>query len=161
MTTLSIPSRSPEETRRVGEILGTLLAAGDLVTLSGDLGAGKTLLTGGIAAGLGVPRDVRVTSPTYTIINVHEGRVPLFHADLYRIDDPSGIEQTGLWELLDAGGVVVVEWPERAGGELPDDRLSVTIQVTGESDRVIGMTPSGDRSSRILEEFHKLFDPLG
>lgn len=158
--TLSLVSRSPEETRRIGERIGSCLSAGDLVTLSGELGGGKTLLAGGIAAGVGVPRDIPVTSPTYTIINAYGGRVPFYHADLYRIDDPSGIDHTGLWELLDDGGVVVVEWPERAGGELPDDRLAITLRVMGEGERMIEIAPVGNRAVALVGELQKLFDHI-
>lgn len=119
-------THSQAETIAVGEQLGRELAAGDVLVLTGDLGAGKTQLTKGIAAALGCEGDV--TSPTFTIEMVYEGgRLPLYHFDLYRLDDPSQLEDIGLYDVLGADGVCVIEWGEQFADELGD---YVSIRVT-------------------------------
>src|SRR5262245_16193372 len=105
-------SHSEAETQAIGEKLGARLGPGDVINLSGELGAGKTCFVQGLARGLGVPPERRVASPTFTLVNEHMGRSKLFHIDLYRIGDPGELDEIGLPEILDAGGVVVVEWFE-------------------------------------------------
>ncbi len=112
-------THSQAETIAVGEQLGRELAAGDVLVLTGDLGAGKTQLTKGIAAALGCEGDV--TSPTFTIEMVYEGgRLPLYHFDLYRLDDAEQLEDIGLYDVLGADGVCVIEWGEQFADELGD-----------------------------------------
>ena len=109
---LSVVTRSQPQTVAVGRALGECLAEGDVLVLTGDLGAGKTQLTKGMAAGLGITEDV--TSPTFTIEMVYEGgRLPLYHFDLYRLDDPDQLEDTGLFDVLGADGVCSIEWGEQ------------------------------------------------
>lgn len=110
-------THSADETLNLGEKIGQHLQAGDIVFLFGELGAGKTTLTQGIARGLGVPRDEYVRSPTFTLINQYAGRVPVFHIDLYRIASPRELEDLGLEETLGAGGVAIVEWAEKLFAE--------------------------------------------
>ena len=116
---------SREETIALGERLGRALAAGDVLVLTGDLGAGKTQLTKGIAAGMGVTDDV--TSPTFTIEMVYEGaEMPLYHFDLYRLDDPDQLEDTGIFDVLGADGVCSIEWGEQfADGLLEEEHVAV------------------------------------
>lgn len=112
-------TNSQTETIAVGERLGRELEAGDVLVLTGDLGAGKTQLTKGIAAALGCEGDV--TSPTFTIEMVYEGgRLPLYHFDLYRLDDAEQLEDIGLYDVLGADGVCVIEWGEQFADELGD-----------------------------------------
>ena len=123
MTTLT---RSQEETIAFGERLGALLCEGDVLVLTGDLGAGKTQLTKGIAAALGVTADV--TSPTFTIQMVYPGRdLDLNHFDLYRIERADQLEDTGLFDVLGADGVCVIEWGEQFADEIGDERLDVFL----------------------------------
>ena len=106
---MAFVTTSQEETIALGERLGALLRVGDVLVLTGDLGAGKTQLTKGIAAGMGVEDDV--TSPTFNILMVYEGaEMPLYHFDLYRLDDPDQLEDIGLYEMLDGDGACVIEW---------------------------------------------------
>jgi len=119
----------PAETRELGSRLGALLRAGDVLCLSGPLGAGKTCLVQGIALGLGVAPDVPVTSPTFTLIGEYPGRVPLRHADFYRIEDEGRLFDLGFDDELDGTGVVVVEWGERWLEHLPSDRLDIRIDI--------------------------------
>jgi tRNA threonylcarbamoyladenosine biosynthesis protein TsaE len=118
----SVITSSPEQTWRIGEALGRLLGAGDTVCLYGDLGSGKTNLSYGIALGLEV-RDRYITSPTFAFVNEYEGRVPLYHLDLYRIEDPDELENIGFDEYVGADGVAVIEWAERAENDQPGDRV--------------------------------------
>ncbi len=112
-------THSQAETIAVGEALGAELEAGDVLVLTGDLGAGKTQLTKGIAAALGCEGDV--TSPTFTIEMVYEGgRLPLYHFDLYRLDDAEQLEDIGLYDVLGGDGVCVIEWGEQFADELGD-----------------------------------------
>lgn len=121
-----IRTTSAEETIAVGRRLGGLLAAGDVLVLTGDLGAGKTQLTKGIAQGMGVTEDV--TSPTFTIEMVYEGtELPLYHFDLYRLDDPDQLEDTGLFDVLGADGVCVIEWGEQFADQIGPERLDVFV----------------------------------
>lgn len=106
-------THSADETLTLGEKIGQHLQAGDIVFLFGELGAGKTTLTQGIARGLGVPQDEYVRSPTFTLINQYGGKVPVYHIDLYRIASPRELEDLGLEEILGAGGVAIVEWAEK------------------------------------------------
>ena len=126
MSEKSFRTGSRDETIAVGERLGRLLAPGDVLVLTGDLGAGKTQLTKGIAAGMGVVDDV--TSPTFTIEMVYEGaEMPLYHFDLYRLDDPGQLEDTGIFDVLGADGVCSIEWGEQFADEIGDARLDVFV----------------------------------
>lgn len=117
---------SCEETIALGERLGSSLRAGDVLVLTGDLGAGKTQLTKGIAAGLGVKADV--TSPTFTIEMVYEGAdLPLYHFDLYRLDSADELEDTGIFDVLGSDGVCAIEWGEQFADEIGDARVDVYV----------------------------------
>ncbi|SMC17836.1 tRNA threonylcarbamoyladenosine biosynthesis protein TsaE [Desulfacinum hydrothermale DSM 13146] len=125
----TITADAPEKTQELGRAVGQRLQAGDVVALWGELGAGKTFLAESIARGLGVPEEIPVPSPTFTIINEHEGRVRLYHLDLYRIGDLDELETLPWREALFGSGVAVVEWPERLGPHLPEKRLDIHIQI--------------------------------
>ena len=117
---------SRDQTIALGEKIGRVLEAGDVLVLTGDLGAGKTQLTKGIAAGMGVVGDV--TSPTFTIEMVYEGaEMPLYHFDLYRLDDPDQLEDTGIFDVLGADGVCSIEWGEQFAEEIGDARVDVFV----------------------------------
>lgn len=153
MTDVLIQSSSPEESIRFAERLGELLRPGDLILLSGDLGAGKTTMTRGLAKGLGVTERY-ITSPTFTLINEYAGRASLFHVDLYRLSGEAEVAGLGLEELF-AQGVVVIEWAERAGGLLPDERLEVDLRVTGETSREISIRGIGARGRELAEKLRE------
>jgi len=120
-------TNSPEETEELGERLGRALSPGDVVAFTGDLGAGKTAFTRGIARGLGIPE--RVTSPTFTIVNEYEGgRLPLFHFDMYRLGDPEELFDIGWEDYLARGGVCAVEWSENVADALEDEPIRVDIR---------------------------------
>lgn len=148
-------SGSREDTARLGELLGAALLPGDVVVLTGDLGAGKTCLTGGVARGLG---DLGpVTSPTFTIMCVHDGgRLPLYHFDLYRLEDPAELDDVGIYDLLEADGACLVEWGELFAEELGDERLDVAVlrdengaHGVGEPARLVELRPHGSRAEEL------------
>src|SRR5262245_15914856 len=124
---MEVCSRSAAETRALGVRLAGVLRPGDVVVLTGDLGAGKTVLAKGIAEGLGVTEPV--VSPTFTIVREYEGDVPLLHLDVYRLDHLQEVIDLGLDELLDGHAVTVVEWGEAVSALLPADRLEVVMMV--------------------------------
>lgn len=124
-------TKSEQETRDLGQSIGKVLEEGDVLLLSGEPGAGKTVFTRGIAAGMGIKGYI--TSPTFTIINEYDGSVPLYHMDAYRIGNASEMESTGFQEYITDGGlygpgVVVVEWPGNISGLLPENAIKVNIQ---------------------------------
>ena len=128
-------TNSPEETEELGERLGRALSPGDVVAFTGDLGAGKTAFTRGIARGLGI--GDRVTSPTFAIVNEYEGgRLPLFHFDMYRLTSSDELFDIGWEDYLARGGVCAVEWSENVT-EAMEGAVSVTIDVLGENTRRI------------------------
>ena len=132
-------SESPEETFEVGRRIGERLEGGELILLSGELGAGKTVFVKGVAAALGIDRD-EVTSPSFTLVNRYDGRYTLYHLDLYRLDDgPGAAHAVDLDELLrEEGAVIIIEWAERMGDHpLPEGALRVRIEGDGDTPRVI------------------------
>jgi len=124
--TIALTANGAGATEAIGEALGSQLQAGDVVVLTGDLGAGKTTMTKGIARALGVSE--RVTSPTFTIVQEYEGRIPVAHVDVYRLERIQELHDIGFEELLD-GRVTVVEWGDAIARALPPDRLDVRIAL--------------------------------
>jgi len=148
-----------EATRRLGETLGRWAPDGAVFLLHGDLGAGKTTLTQGIAAGMGVPEPVQ--SPTFTLVAEHEGKsLRLFHLDLYRLSGPDELESLGFDQFLEPeGAVVVIEWPERAGPWLPNAYLLVEIIPVGSDRRSFTFQPVGEIAG--WAELAAILAPLG
>lgn len=149
---LSIISRSPDDTRRVGAAVGRLAAAGLAVALYGDLGVGKTVFAQGVAHGLDVPDTYYVTSPTYTIVNEYPGRLPLVHMDFYRLEAIEDLESIGIEDVTAGEGVVVIEWAERLPASYLGDHLSVSLTVRSDDTREIKLIPYGQRSVDLIEE---------
>ena len=131
-------TNSPEETEAVGTALGKLLSAGTVIAYRGDLGAGKTAFTRGLARGLGA--EDPVTSPTYTIVNEYlSGRLPLFHFDMYRLSCGDELFDIGWEDYLERGGVCAVEWSENVADAL-ENPITITIEKLGEASRRITVT---------------------
>jgi tRNA threonylcarbamoyladenosine biosynthesis protein TsaE len=149
---IDVISHSLDQTRRIGMRLAALLAPGDLILLDGPFGAGKTTFTQGIARGLDVGSDY-VTSPTFTLINEYEGRLPLYHVDLYRLDTVQQVEELGLLDYVAGDGVTVIEWPERATGLLPGEHLTVYLSDITETKRALRFHAEGTRYTDLLEQF--------
>jgi tRNA threonylcarbamoyladenosine biosynthesis protein TsaE len=148
--TIDLVSHSSLHTERLGERLAAHAEPGTVVALWGELGAGKTVLARGIAIGLGIDEE-SVTSPTFIILREHlGGRLPMYHLDLYRLE-ASQLGSTGWEEAIDAGGVTVIEWPDRAGDLLPPDRVDVRLEHVAETKRTVTIEPTGPRSRRIVD----------
>ncbi len=143
---------SAAETAGFGEKIGSFLASGDVVCLYGDLGAGKTKFAQGVACGLGI--EDPVTSPTFTLINEYQGRLPLYHMDVFRLCSPLEMEDLGYEEYFYGSGVTLVEWADIVHQILPQDRLDITISRCPEGDnfREIALAPLGDRFRRLVKE---------
>ena len=129
-------TKSAAETRALGEKLAGRLRPGDVLLLEGDLGAGKSELTRGIARGLGVAETV--TSPSFTILNVYEsGRCPLYHFDWYRLESSEELYELGMDEYLGGDGIAVVEWPGRCPDAVPESAVRIRMTAAGENERLI------------------------
>lgn len=148
-----VRSSGEESSLELGRRIGEILEPGDVLALWGELGAGKTLLTRGIARGLSIPPEIPITSPTFTFINEYEGRLHLYHLDLYRLGDPDELETLPWREALFGTGAAVIEWPERLGGELPRERFDIRISITGDESRTIAIEAKGERNLKRLERF--------
>ena len=142
--TVELTSTGAEETRVIGERLGRLARPGDVILLQGDLGTGKTTLTQGIARGLGIAEYVQ--SPTFILVAEYDGRAAdgsplrLYHLDLYRLEGETDLDSIGFGDYLEpADGISVIEWPERAGADLPESYLLVRIAHAGEDRRLIAI----------------------
>ena len=146
--TLRVETKTPSETRRLGERIGRRLRAGDVVLLSGELGAGKTVLAQGIGKGLGVTDPIK--SSSFVIMNEYDGAsLRLFHADLYRLEDPQQVAELALDELA-GRSVLVIEWPERALSELPEERLRVHLAYASAKRRLIEVEARGARYEELI-----------
>lgn len=144
-----VVTESPEETAALGRRLGATLAARDFVGLSGQLGAGKTLFSRGVAQGLGVPLD-DVTSPTYAIVQSYSGRLSLHHADFYRLTGEDDLFTTGFFDLLESDGAWLVEWVDQVPNAAPGDSLHVTLEVLDAQRRRITAVGRGPVSDALL-----------
>jgi tRNA threonylcarbamoyladenosine biosynthesis protein TsaE len=153
---LQMRSSSAKETTGLGEQIGRLLQAGDVLLLQGDLGAGKTCLTQGIAHGLGI--DDPVCSPTFVLVGQYEGRLRLYHADLYRLDNPAEIGDLDLARSSE-DGVLITEWPERAPEWLPLAHLLIRIDHLGGDARQITFSPNGARAECLVEDLQAALRP--
>ena len=134
---LFIATASAEETRCVARRLAAMLGPGDLVALTGPLGAGKTCFVQGMARGIDVPKNVFVRSPSFTIVNQYEGRMPLYHVDFYRLDEAASLGDLGLDELFEGGGITVVEWADKFMDEMPRGTFLFSFEVIDEHVRTI------------------------
>jgi tRNA threonylcarbamoyladenosine biosynthesis protein TsaE len=143
-----VESSSSRETKKWGRRLGSLLEGGELLALIGDLGVGKTCFIKGVALGLNLPEE-DILSPTFTMIQEHQGRLPLYHIDLYRLDQV-GLEELGLREYLFSESVAAVEWFERLQGANEIHRLSIKISYTGVNSRRIEFSAAGERYVSLL-----------
>ena len=148
-TTLEIMSGGPEDTIEIGRTIGDVLAAGDVVALTGGLGAGKTQLTKGLALGLGVSDARLVSSPTFVLINEYTGRHAVNHIDAYRLGSPTEFDALGFEEMAD-GGVVIVEWADRVADAMPAHAIWIAIEIEGETDRRLSVVTTGTEAEARL-----------
>ncbi len=155
MHRLELISRSPEETKQIGAYFGRLSQPGDVFLLVGGLGAGKTCLTQGIARGLGIKEYAM--SPSFVIVRELQGRLPLYHIDLYRLEGINEIADLGLDDYLYGNGVCVIEWAEKGLAVLPDEYLMVKMKFISENERRLRFTPRGKRYSELVERIREAF----
>jgi tRNA threonylcarbamoyladenosine biosynthesis protein TsaE len=138
----NVISHSVEETLALAEEMGKNAGPGAVFALIGDLGTGKTIIAKGIAKGLGIIDDI--TSPTFTLLEIYEGIIPLYHFDLYRIDRDGELDQLDFETYWEDNGVSVIEWADRAAGRLPAGHVRISIEYDNESDRSITIEYPGD-----------------
>ena len=149
---LALSSGSAEDTLEIGRLIGTELCEGDVVALMGELGAGKTCLTGGIAKGIGVSKNYYITSPTFTIINEYPGELPLYHFDVYRLSTSNDLKDLGYEDYFRGEGVTVIEWAERIRDVLPKDAFIISLEHGGETLRGITISGGSEKMERIAEK---------
>ncbi len=154
MSVVTITARTVAETQAVAARLAPLLLPGDCITLAGDLGAGKTTWARGLAIALGIPASA-VTSPTFTLLHEYRGgRLPMYHADAYRLTRAADADETGIADVLNAGdGVVVIEWASHIAAALPPERLEITLTDTGGDTRTVTLTGIGARWANLQRDW--------
>ncbi len=156
---IQITTGSLEETKLLGQKIGASISAGTVICLTGDLGSGKTSFVQGLATGLGVPDDYYITSPTYVLINEYPGRYPLFHVDLYRIEDPADFEDIGLYEILHGGGVVAVEWADKLSKDFQyeylAEYLSIHFEILNDESRKLTISSNVPEVRALMERIAK------
>ncbi|MDQ0202156.1 tRNA (adenosine(37)-N6)-threonylcarbamoyltransferase complex ATPase subunit type 1 TsaE [Neobacillus ginsengisoli] len=148
MNQYEMNTANPEETSQFAEKIAGFLQPGDLIALEGDLGAGKTTFTKGLARGLEIKKTVN--SPTFTIIKEYKGRLPLYHMDVYRVAD--SYEDLGFDEYFEGDGVTVVEWAHLIGEQLPGEHLAIFLYHEDEEKRKIVLMPKGKRYEQLCKE---------
>ncbi|PLX70531.1 MAG: tRNA (adenosine(37)-N6)-threonylcarbamoyltransferase complex ATPase subunit type 1 TsaE [Desulfuromonas sp.] len=141
---------SAEETRLLGRLLGELVAPGEVFLVSGPLGAGKTCFAQGLAAGLGVPTDQPVTSPTYSLMHIHNGRIPFYHFDLYRLSHLDDLSDLGYDEFAEGDGLTLVEWADRIVGDL-EASLEISIEKVDDLKRHFDFRAVGEGAEALVE----------
>ena len=142
---------SRRDAQRLGRLIARVLVPGDLVVLDGDLGAGKTTLVRSIARGLGVPTSVPVTSPTFELVHELPGRMPVVHADLYRLHSGDSLEELGLLQRIGSDAVVLIEWGDKFEGELGSEGLWISIDLASGSERLCALRGRGERGRARIE----------
>jgi len=151
---LTIITKSPEETKKIGKDISRLVKPGDLIAFYGELGTGKTCFIQGVSEGLEV-KDY-VTSPSFTIINEYQGKISVYHFDLFRINNIEEILELGYEEYFYGDGLTVIEWANKIEKLLPKDHLKIDIKFKDCNKRKISFVPKGDRFNKLLEELTRI-----
>lgn len=141
------------DTISLGQHLGRVAQPGDIFTLSGDLGAGKTTLTQAIGQGLDVPPEHYITSPTFSLLHEYPGRIPLYHMDLYRLGSAAEVEELGFEDYMYGEGLTVIEWPDRLEDLMPTSRLDIYLTHVDEMQRSASFTAHGEMNPRLASFF--------
>ena len=147
---ISIKTHSADETRKLGQKIGTLTNQPLIIALSGDLGSGKTAFVQGLAMGLEVPDDYYITSPTFTLINEYPGRLRLMHVDLYRLDSIADLEDLGLDESLYDQAVIAIEWADKLSDRLQASHLAVSMEIIDDNCRTLSLDATGHHEVNLL-----------
>ena len=151
---VEIISHTPQETERIGSLLGEMLTRGDIIALAGELGTGKTTFVRGMAQGMGI-EGKEVASPSFTLVNEYEGPLPLFHLDLYRLEDEQELLGIDYDEYIRGDGVTVIEWADRIPQAVPRESLWIRLRYLGAELREIMFQAQGDRYEKIIEELQR------
>jgi tRNA threonylcarbamoyladenosine biosynthesis protein TsaE len=151
---LVVITKSPKETKKLGKEISKLVKPGDLFAFYGELGTGKTCFIQGISEGLEV--ENYITSPSFTIINEYQGKIPIYHFDFYRLDSTAEIFDLGYEDYFYGEGLTVVEWSEKIEQYLPKEHLKISIKLKNYNERTISFIPQGDRFNKLLEELTKI-----
>ena len=156
----NIELQSLADTKRLGQLLGEIAKAGDVIILGGSLGAGKTTMTQFIGGGLGVPAKCYITSPTFNLMHEYQGRLVMYHMDLYRLSPEEEIEELGLIEYIYGNGLTVIEWPARLGSLMPEEYLVIKLELQDvEDSRVAQIAIAGEQWLERLEKIRQMFTP--
>lgn len=147
--------KSSEETRELGNKIAQYLQPGDLLSLHGTLGAGKTVFVKGVGEGLGIAAEL-ITSPTYTLINEYAGKYPIYHFDVYRLDDPSELEDLGYEDYFYGTGATLVEWGNLIEDYMPESYLEIIFEKLGENQRSFKFNAYGIRGTELLSQINKV-----
>ena len=157
---LACTSHSESQTRAIGVAIGAALRPGDVVALCGELGAGKTRLAKGLAAGLGVADDRTVNSPTFVLVNQYAGRCPVYHLDLYRLPPGSDLAAIGFDEMCDGRAAAIVEWADRSPDAMPENALWILMTATDETTRTLTLnTNDDDLAARVSQSLAGIANP--
>ncbi|MEA3328328.1 MAG: tRNA (adenosine(37)-N6)-threonylcarbamoyltransferase complex ATPase subunit type 1 TsaE [Candidatus Omnitrophota bacterium] len=148
----AILSKSTSQTRALGREIGRYLNKGDVVGLVGELGTGKTVLVQGMASGLGVGIKNYVRSPSFILLNIYQGRLPLYHFDLYRLDSPDDLEEINYTEYVYGDGITAIEWAESLKGALPAEHLKIELFHHSQQARIIKLIPRGSRYKKLVNK---------
>ncbi len=145
---LVVTTHSADETRRLGEKIGSALKAGDIVGLCGELGSGKTVMVAGMAKGMGISPSVSVTSPTFIILHEYDGKTPLYHFDFYRLSKADEVYNLGFEEYFEGDGVCAIEWADKFEDVFNGPVIWINFSGAGDSDRNIEISPANEMSGR-------------
>ena len=154
MADFTVITHNPEQTRKLGKLIGRLAQGGDIYLMTGNLGTGKTHLVQGIAFGLGI-KDY-ACSPSFMIAREYQGRLNLYHMDLYRLDQIEEIADLGLDEYFRSDSVCAIEWAEKGSGILPLDNLSIKLQHTGDDSRQVTFSPQSNRYEELVNKLAEI-----
>jgi len=148
-------TKNPDQTLCLGRVFGEMLPPASMVALIGDLGSGKTLLAKGLAKGLGVEDEREVSSPSFVLVNEYQGRLPVHHVDLYRLQDSVEVEDIGWEELISGPGVTLVEWAEKVPDLLPEERIEVHLHWVGVGERRVVFVGKGQAAKDLVNHLRK------
>jgi tRNA threonylcarbamoyladenosine biosynthesis protein TsaE len=146
-----LQTKSTSETIQIGKNIGSLLLPGDVVALVGELGAGKTQFIKGLAAGVGIRKPTYVSSPSFTLINEYEGKIPFYHIDLFRLETEKEAEDLGLEEYFQGIGITAIEWADKIPSSLPREMLFIHIAYTGKNTRSLEIIGKGKRYEELID----------
>ena len=147
---IQITTRSVDETRKLGQKIGTLIKQPLVIALIGDLGSGKTAFVQGLASGLEIPDGYYITSPTFTLINEYPGRYPLVHVDLYRLENIHDFEDLGLDDLMYDQAIIAIEWADKLSDGLPAEHLAITMEIINADSRRLSLVASGHHEANLI-----------